>query len=191
MKFEFEIPTPTSINTEPFKTKREVMIWLNSHNISNYEVHEDLSVDVDGEVDLYEKNLNELPVKFNTVTGMFNCSKNNLKSLKGCPHTINLHFHCADNPLESLEYLPKKVEGYLFFHGTPIENLENFSCDFQKHFYHSGTPIKGFEPFYTVDPDTHKLVLKITVTEFYNILSHNKLQKNIPFNEIQSKKHKI
>ncbi|MCQ2966842.1 MAG: hypothetical protein MJ250_08945 [Alphaproteobacteria bacterium] len=43
--------------------------------------------------------------------GDFNCSHNQLTSLKGCPEKIGGEFDCSQNQLTSLEGCPKKVEG--------------------------------------------------------------------------------
>ena len=46
------------------------------YNIKNYKINPDNSIDVDGNVDLDRKYLTELPIRFNRVTGHFDCSRN-------------------------------------------------------------------------------------------------------------------
>ena len=53
--------------------------------IENYTINPDGSIDVDGNVNLYEMELTKLPLKFNNVSGYFNCSWNDLTTLEGCP----------------------------------------------------------------------------------------------------------
>jgi hypothetical protein len=74
-------------------------------------------VDVDGNVDMTNKNLTEIPVKFGRVEGRFDCSNNNLTTLKNCPTYINggfSSFDCGGNKLTSLEYCPDSIGGSYF-----------------------------------------------------------------------------
>jgi hypothetical protein len=87
------------------------------YNITNYTINPDGSIDVDGDVDLYNKGLTELPLTFNKVTGWFDCNDNKLTRLKGCPRWIGGSFNFDFNQLTSLEFSPEYVGGY-------------FSCEF-------------------------------------------------------------
>ena len=69
----------------------------------------DGSIDVDGDVDLFNLNLKKLPLKFNRVNGNFDCYKNQLTSLEGAPNAVGGDFYCSFNQLISLEGVPKKV----------------------------------------------------------------------------------
>jgi hypothetical protein len=90
----------------------DIKFICRKHSIVAYTINNDLSVDVRGDVDLYEKNLTELPLQFNKVSGNFYCSKNNLTTLKGCPSYVRRDFMCGSNyPLKSLEYCPKHIGG--------------------------------------------------------------------------------
>jgi hypothetical protein len=82
------------------------------YNIKNYTVNPDGSIDVNGDVDLYNCNITELPLRFNKVSGDFWCGDNNLTSLKDCPRWIGGGFSCSDNKLTSLEFSPDYVGGY-------------------------------------------------------------------------------
>ena len=46
-----------------------------------------------------------------TVGGSFNCSNNELTSLKGAPNLVGIDFYCKYNKLTSLEGAPKTVGG--------------------------------------------------------------------------------
>jgi hypothetical protein len=59
------------------------------YGIQNYTINGDGTVDVDGNVDLYNRGLTKLPLKFGRVTGNFYCHSNKLTTLEGCPNTIN------------------------------------------------------------------------------------------------------
>jgi len=80
------------------------------YNITNYTINEDGSIDVDGDVDLYNKKLKVLPLKFRKVSGDFHCNYNQLT-----PQYIGSDFYCSDNQLISLVGCPQSVGG-------------NFSC---------------------------------------------------------------
>lgn len=72
------------------------------------QINDDLTVDVDGDVNLQQLELKKLPLKFGKVSGNFNCSRNKLESLDGAPHEVGDGFYCSGNKLESLDGVPKK-----------------------------------------------------------------------------------
>jgi hypothetical protein len=93
-----------------FPTTREGVIEVcDKYKIKNYTTNDDLSIDVDSDVYLGDKDLEYLPLKFNYVSGDFNCSFNKLKTLEGCPQTLEKSFFCNNNKLESLEGCPQIV----------------------------------------------------------------------------------
>ena len=91
---------------------------------------------VKGDIDISNMKLEELPdLSTVTVLGFFDCSKNNLKSLKGCPSRVK-DFFCGFNDLTSLEYGPVSARVYSCFcnnletlKGAP-EKVEKFVCSF-------------------------------------------------------------
>ncbi len=115
---------------EQYNQYAQVKAWLDSMAITNYTINDDLTVDVNGNVNLYDKYLTNIPIQFGHVSLYFNCGKNMLTSLKGCPNYVGEdfmcynnkltsliggpdyvggHYQCSSNSLTSLEYLPKKV----------------------------------------------------------------------------------
>ena len=86
-----------------------ISLICEKYNIKNYTINPDGSIDVAGDVNLYKKGLTELPLTFNKVTGWFDCGRNNLTSLKGCPRWIGGGFSCRSNNLTSLEFSPDYV----------------------------------------------------------------------------------
>jgi hypothetical protein len=70
--------------------------------IENYNINVDGTVDVDGDVNLNNKKLKELPIKFGKVTGDFDCFDNNLTTLKGGPKEVGGGFFCSYNKLTTL-----------------------------------------------------------------------------------------
>ena len=97
------------------------------YNIKNYTINDDGSIDVNGRVNLYNKGLTELPLRFNKVTGSFDCSNNKLTSLKGCPRWVGGYFGCGYNDLTSLEFSPDYIGGY--FSCVYNKYLTNNYCD--------------------------------------------------------------
>jgi hypothetical protein len=77
------------------------------YNIENYTINTDGSIDVDGDVDLSNKSLIKIPIKFRKVSGNFHCYHNKLTSLIGCPEYVGDNFLCHDNKLTSLEGISK------------------------------------------------------------------------------------
>ena len=86
-----------------------ISLICEKYGIENYTINPDGTIDVNGDVDLYGFDLNELPLNFNKVTGYFNCGGNNLTSLKGCPRWVGGYFTCSRNKLTSLEFSPDYV----------------------------------------------------------------------------------
>ena len=117
-------------------TREEVMQVCEKYEIRYYTINDDLSIDVDGGVNLAYKNLEHLPLKFNYVSSNFVCSDNKLKTLEGCPQTVSGSFYCYDNELESLEGCPQTVSGSFDCGYNELKTLEgspqtvsgNFSC---------------------------------------------------------------
>jgi len=94
-------------------SKDEIVSFCEIYGISNYTIKDDGTVDVDGSVYIDYCNLTELPLKFGTVTGWFNCSRNRLTTLKGSPKVVYGSFSCNNNRLTSLEGGPENV-GFKF-----------------------------------------------------------------------------
>ena len=90
---------------------------MKEHEIHNYCINRENTIDVNGNVRIEYKGLKEIPVQFGSINGNFWCHNNLLTSLKGCPRYVRDIFHCGSNQLTSLEYCPKVIEG-------------NFECSF-------------------------------------------------------------
>jgi len=114
-------------NSPNFPTTREEVVKVcEYYKIENYTIDDDLSIDVDGSIGLYNKNLEHLPLKFNYVDGSFECQGNKLKSLEGCPKTVNGDFYCFTNELETLEGCPQTVGGDFYCFTNELKDLEHF-----------------------------------------------------------------
>jgi len=90
-------------------------------------------IDVEGWVSIPDGKLTKLPVKFRRVKG-FNCSRNKLTSLEGCPDYVSGSFLCSSNNLTSLEGAPSYVGGYFSCHDNHLTNyFKNIKEEDFKH----------------------------------------------------------
>src|SRR5271157_5444802 len=82
----------------------QIIKWLDTYEVTNYVINDDFTIDVNDNVDLYDKNLTSFPdfIKFNHVSDDFYCSDNQLTSLVGCPSNVGGYFSCSRNQLTSL-----------------------------------------------------------------------------------------
>lgn len=135
------------------KDKKPLMKWLRKW--TKYEVHEDGSISVKGNVNLGGLGLKRIPFNFrevsehfacydNELTSLegapkvvgesFDCSKNRLASLKGSPEKIEGNFHCPFNKLTSLEGAPKVVKGSFYCHKNKLVSLEGAPEEIEDEF---------------------------------------------------------
>ena len=103
-------------------TREEVIEVCERYRIKNYTINDDLSIDVDGGVILENFFIEYLPLRFDYVSGGFNCSDNMLVSLEGGPQTVGGDFSCSDNKLKDLEHFPE-VNGIISMRGNPLDLL--------------------------------------------------------------------
>ena len=103
-----------------------ISLICKQYGIENYTINSDGSIDVDGNVNLWDKRLTELPLTFNKVNGYFECGGNNLTTLEGSPKWVGGDFSCVGNNLTSLEFSPDYVGG---FFDCINNNLTDNYCD--------------------------------------------------------------
>ena len=89
-----------------FENFQDIDSICKEYEIENYTVNPDGSIDVDGDVDLDNKRLTKLPLRFGRVTGYFFCYSNQLTTLEGSPREVGGKFDCSYNQLTSLECVP-------------------------------------------------------------------------------------
>jgi hypothetical protein len=141
---------------ESFRTEQEIKDLCYEYGIENYQIRDDGSIDVVGNVNLYNKlgDSKQLPLTFNEVGGYFNCSKNILTTLEGCPKEVGTWFSCSWNKLTSLEHSPKIVEGD-FYCGlneylTSLEGLENTYIEGLENTYIEGLDVRFCSNLYSL-----------------------------------------
>jgi hypothetical protein len=108
---------------EYYNYDSEVAEICKKYGIKNWSIKDGL-VDVDGDVDLYNKKLTKLPLKFGVVSGYFDCADNQLTTLEGSPSWVGGYFDCADNQLTTLEGSPSWVGGYFDCYSNQLTTLE-------------------------------------------------------------------
>lgn len=144
-------------------TKEEVIKRLKALKIKNYTINDDLSVDVNGSVELYNKRLKAIPVQFGEVTGSFDIRDNYfINSLKGCPRKIGSNFLASKNAISSLKFAPKEIGGTFSVSncaltslvGSPREISGAFDCDNNKQLTNLvGAPREVGKGFYCQNCD--------------------------------------
>jgi hypothetical protein len=176
--------------------KLDIIRWLDKYFIENYLINEDLSINVNGDVYLYNMKIENLPYKFNTIFGDFRILNCELKTLKNCPNSVYESFACSYNPISSLDYLPKKIGGNFYCSATYLTELNTFSSDLEGNFYHCVQNetefFKGFEHYYEkerVDCDDIIFQYKMGVTgeQIRAITEHQYLNSKI----IELEEHKV
>jgi len=117
-----------------------IKTWLDDHNIVNYKINDDFSIDSSNPINLDQYLGGELPyyIQFNKCGGYFSVSANNLTTLKGCPKTCDGNFYCDHNKLTSLDYAPdiqednKNGDSLLVYGGNKISesSIEKYCKQF-------------------------------------------------------------
>jgi hypothetical protein len=104
-------------------TKQKIEDWLENNTITNYTIHDDLTVDVYEDVWI-TKRRKKLPFQFGIVEGNFFSSNMGLESLEGAPRIVTGLFRCSSNPITSLKYSPVEVGGDFICNHTKITDLQ-------------------------------------------------------------------
>lgn len=111
------------MNTKKLNTRPEILAWLEKMGVENFTINQDLTVDVDGSVDLINKGLSFIPIQFGVVKGIFQCSNNKLTSLLGTPHLIKGIFKCSGNQLTNLVGGPEIADFAYECHNNHLTTL--------------------------------------------------------------------
>ena len=107
-----------------FENHQSIHDICKQYNIRDYTINDDGSIDVDGNVDLCDRSLTKLPLKFRSVSGYFDCEDNQLTTLEGAPKSIDGYFDCGNNQLTSLEGAPQSVGGDFYCYNNQLTSLE-------------------------------------------------------------------
>ena len=135
--FSFERSSSDPLKNLSIGKRAQIVKWLDSFGIKNYTINDNLTIDVNGYVNLINQSLTCFPsfIKFNEVSGDFYCYNNQLTSLEGCPTIVCGSFNCANNQLTSLEGCPRTV-GYDFYcYNNQLISLEGCPTTVGGSFY--------------------------------------------------------
>jgi hypothetical protein len=93
--------------------------WLRKRGITiaNYDFKDGDPIDIEGDVDLSNQELVEIPpfIRFHKVSGNFWIDGNNLTTLESCPKEVGGSFSCTNNKLTSLDHQPEIIKGNFWF----------------------------------------------------------------------------
>jgi hypothetical protein len=131
-------------------TDQEIHKLCEQYDIQNYTINNGL-VDVEGDVDVGFWRMDELPLRFGSVTGSFDCTSMGLTTLKGCPHTVGTSFYCGSNRLTSLEHCPVSIGTFFNCDDNRIDDVNHLPEHLGKTFYCKKNPIGSI--FTGVDQD--------------------------------------
>ena len=146
--------------------EQEVHDLCKKYGIRNYTINEDLSIGVEGNVDLRRKGLTRLPLKFRNVSGDFYCNSNKLTSLEGAPDEVGGSFYFYNNQLTSLEGAPTSVGGDFYCSNNQLMSLEDapngvgndFWCDNNQLTSLEGLEWKSFNKIFLNNNPVHEIV---------------------------------
>lgn len=119
--------------------------FINNHIFGDYNIINGI-MDVDGDV-LFGANrptFDKIPFKFGIVSGEFDCSYNNIKSLIGSPRETGTYFWCHNNKLTSLKGSPEKVGDSFDCSNNKLTSLEDCPKEIGGDFYCSNNNLYNF-----------------------------------------------
>jgi hypothetical protein len=101
-----------------------------------YEVRDDGTLYAPGSIDLKGRKLDGLPdLSLVHVSGNFDCSFNDLGTLKGAPYLVDGDFNCYRGGLTSLKGAPRMVNGQFLCDMNLLTTLEGAPPFVGTHFY--------------------------------------------------------
>lgn len=112
---------------ESIDSKYLIEYWLKKNNDANYIINDDLSVDVDGDVNIISKKLDKIPIKYNNIKGNFDCSNNNLSTFDNFPEYVGNYMWCNQNEFISLKGFSTYIGKSLVLDENKLTNLIGLS----------------------------------------------------------------
>ena len=104
----------------------EAIKFINKYNIQNVTLTDEGQINVDGDVNLSNKNLTDpdMTAKFGKVTGNFECQNNELTSLDFAPDCVGGDFNCSYNNINDFDNITiKHVGGKFYAYGADPDKL--------------------------------------------------------------------
>lgn len=166
---------------------QKINTFCERYQIMNYTINDDESsddygsIDVDGTVYLVRIGITKIPIKFNKVTGDFNCYSNGLTTLEGGPKYVGGNVDCSLNKLTDLKGSPLEVGGSFTCYqnnltslsGSPKEVGRDFNCQENKLTSLADGPENVGGNFYCTENNIYNLKgletkIKQYLTLYYN-----------------------
>lgn len=116
------------LNTKILKGLNEAVNSKETEIPSNWKKNSDGSYDVNGDVNIFQIRQfikgGRLTIKFNKVSGYFECPNSKLTSLEGCPKEVGGSFRCEYNKLTSLKGVPERIKKSFDCRRNQLTSLE-------------------------------------------------------------------
>jgi hypothetical protein len=112
--------------------EQEIHDICKNFGIKNYTINSYGSIDVNDDVNISARGLTEIPLRFNNVNGYFNCSHNNLTTLKNCPIYVGDWFDCSYNQLTSLDGCSEYIRLEFFCSRNPLTSLYGYNLQYKQ-----------------------------------------------------------
>ncbi len=138
--------------------------------IIDYDINDDMSICVGGDVDIKGLRLGIIPIKFKNVSGDFNCSLNLLESLENCPKYVGGDFNCSYNKLETLRYSPEIIGGRFNCYYNHITNFDGLPEFFEKDINLFNSPIDEIYRLFNCDPQCISLLIEYDVIRGVDVI---------------------
>lgn len=132
-------------------TYDEIAAICSGYSIHNWTLNKDGSIDVDGDVNICDRSLFKIPLRFRNVTGGFNCIYNELTSLEGSPISVSGDFYCNNNKLTSLKGCPVSVGGSFHCYNNNLKSLKGCPKSIGSYFDCGNNDIVDFEGIGIID----------------------------------------
>jgi hypothetical protein len=117
-----------------FESNLEIEKICKNLGIEDFQIVDEL-VNVLKNVDISDKELTRIPVKFGRVEGNFYCYNNQLTHLEGGPQSVGGDFDCRNNQLIHLEGCPEIVGGDFYCRNNQLTSLEGAPRSVGRNFY--------------------------------------------------------
>lgn len=127
-----------------FKTRQEVEAWLKKMEVKNYEIDDNLVVNVKNTVNISSKKLSYLPIQFGEIKGDFVVFNVGLRSCSGMPFIVRGGVYANQNKLKTLEYSPVIIEGDYHVGRNRLTTLKGVPDKIGGDFVFSSNRIKTF-----------------------------------------------
>jgi len=113
LKENFERGSGNKLSNLGVGKSKLIKDWLNDHYIINYIINDDMTIDVNGDVQLLQTTIIKFPdyIQFRKIEGCFDLESTQLQELRGCPIYVKGYFDIRKNNLDSFKFSPKYVGG--------------------------------------------------------------------------------